>query len=467
MSKNSIATSSGLKKSHIVGYALGDLGGCMTFAIMGSFLTPYYTEVAGLTTASVAIMFLVIRIWDAINDPMMGAILDKVFAKTKSGKGKFRPWMFKSAPAIAIAAVLMYTAPNYVDGMAKVLVAFVTYIIYEASYTMFNIPYGSLLSAMANNDGERATLSSARGIGAMIGNLLPLMAFPIIIQGMSANPAMGYAAGITICAAIGLVSCFFSAKMTAERNIKPTTESDADNIKLTDILVVFKKNRAFNALCLVGLFFTISQYVGTTLGIYMYRDVLGALPMMSLAMFIGMPFSLGFMLVLPKIAKKFGLEKTVRTTQLISVAIYVVLFLLPTNVIIYMVGITLASSFTGVTVAMQWGMVGEAIDYNEFTTGKRTEGSIYGTFNLMRRIGQAIGSSLAVALLGIVGYIPNAETQTEGVLNTIRGLVILTPAVFMLLCWASFKFVWNITPEVRAKISDFKNRIDTATESKG
>ncbi len=458
---NKTNQSNGLKKSHIIGYALGDLGGCMTFAIMGSFLTPYYTEVAGLSTASVAAMFLVIRIWDAINDPLMGALLDKAFAKTKSAKGKFRPWMFKSAPVLAIAAVLMYTTPNYVDGMAKVLVAFVTYIIYEASYTMFNIPYGSLLSAMANNDGERATLSSARGIGAMIGNLLPLMAFPIIIQTTSENPALGYSLGITVCSVIGLVSCLFSAKLTEERNLKVTTEADADNIKLTDILVVFKKNRAFNALCLVGLFYTISQYVGTTLGIYMYRDVLGALPLMSLAMFVGMPVSLMFLLVLPNISKKIGLEKTVRTTQLIAVALYIILFMLPSNPYIYMVGAITAASFSGVTVAMQWGMVGEAIDYNEYVTGKRTEGSIYGTFNLMRRIGQAIGSSLAVALLGVIGYVPNAPEQTESVLNTIKGLVILTPAVFLLLCWVSFKFVWNITPEIRAKISDFKNNIVT------
>ncbi len=452
-------SASGLKRSHIIGYALGDLGGCMTFAIMGSFLTPYYTEVAGLTTASVATMFLVIRIWDAINDPLMGALLDKAFAKTKSGKGKFRPWMFKSAPVLAISAVLMYTTPNYIDGMAKVLVAFVTYILYEASYTMFNIPYGSLLSAMANNDGERATLSSARGIGAMIGNLLPLMAFPLIIDSMSGNPALGYASGITVCAIIGLISCLFSAKLTEERNLKATTDADADNIKLTDIIEVFKKNRAFNALCMVGLFYTISQYVGTTLGIYMYRDVLGALPLMSLAMFLGMPFSLVFLLILPKISKKFGIEKTVRTTQLIAVVMYVILFLLPTNVYIYIAGSIIAASFSGVTVAMQWGMVGEAIDYNEYLIGKRTEGSIYGTFNLMRRIGQAIGSSLAVALLGIIGYVPNAEMQAESVLSTIKGLVILTPAVFLLLCWATFKFVWNITPKIRQEISDFKNKI--------
>ena len=162
MGKTSVSSSrSSLTRKNLIGYAMGDLGGCMTFAVMGSFLTPYYTEVAGLTTGAVASMYLILKIWDAVNDPMMGALMDKVFARTHSSKGKFRPWMVRATPLLLITAILMYTAPTYVNGAAKVLVALVTYLLYEASYTMFNIPYGSLLSAMAGNDAERANLSSA------------------------------------------------------------------------------------------------------------------------------------------------------------------------------------------------------------------------------------------------------------------------------------------------------------------
>ena len=459
MNKSSLSTKNGLTKKNLAGYALGDLGGCMTFAILGSFLTPYYTEVAGLSTGAVAAMFLVIKIWDAINDPMMGTIMDKIFAKTHSAKGKFRPWMLRATPLLFISSILMYTAPTYTNGAAKLVVAFVTYLIYEASYTMFNIPYGSLLSAMANTDGERASLSSARGFGAMIGNLLPMMAFPIIIDTMTANPQLGYTAGITVCAGIGLVACLLSCKFTCERNIKPVTEDakDGSDVKFTDILVVFKKNRAFTALCIVGLSFCIMQYVNTTLGVYMFRDVLGSLSMMSLSMVVGMPLSLIALSVLPKIAGKIGLEKTVRSCLLIATALFVVLFFLPNNALVYMIGQALAMGFASVTVLMQWGMVGEAIDYNELLTGKRTEGSIYGMFNLTRRVGQALGSSAAVALLGLIGYVPGAAAQSAGVQTGIRVLVILLPAVFTLICWASFKYVWNITPEIRAQIAAFKN----------
>lgn len=453
-----ITNSKALSKKNLFGYAMGDLGGCMTFALMGSFLTPYYTEVAGLSTGAVAAIFLIIRIWDALNDPMMGTIMDKIFSKTHNRNGKFRPWMLRSTPLLLITSILMFTAPSLANGMAKAVVTFVVYLLYEASYTMFNIPYGSLLSAMSNTDGERASLSSARGFGSLIGNVVPLMIFPLIIEATTENPQFGYTVGITICAVIGFVACMLSYYWTSERNTNAVVDdvTESSEIRFSDILVVFKKNRAYVALCIQGVLFCVAQYMGTTLGIYMYRDVLGALPMMSLMQFITMPLSIISLAVLPKFSGKFGLEATVSGTQLISAALYALLFFLPNNVYIYMAGYAFANAFMSVTVFMQWGMVGEAIDYNEMVTGKRTEGSIYGTFNLMRRIGQAVGSSVAVALLGVVGYIPNAASQTAAVQVWIKALVCLSAAILLVLMFLNLKFVWNITPEIRAKIAQSK-----------
>lgn len=442
----------------LVGYALGDLGGVITFTLMGSFLTPFYTEVAGLSTGAVALIYLVIRIWDAVNDPMMGALMDKVFARTHSAKGKFRPWMIRSAPLLAISAILMFTAPAYIDGIAKVVATIVIYLIYEASYTMFNIPYGSMLSVMANTDKERASLSSARGLGSLIGNVIPLMIFPLILSASESNPLLGYAGGATICAVLGLIACLLSCYWTAERNSNEIKEApeDASQIKVSDILVVFRKNRPYNALCIQGLVFCLMQYIGNTLLIYMFRDVLGALPLMSLQTVLMVPLGLAGIAVLPSISGRFGLERTVRVSQLLAGILYLILFFLPSNAYLFLIFYTVASLMGQVTVLMQWGMVGEAIDYNEYVTGKRTEGSMYGTFSLMRRIGQALGSSLAVAMLGAVGYVPGAEVQTSSVLLWIKILLCLLSAFLFLLMYLNLKFVWNMTPEIREKISGVK-----------
>ena len=110
-----------------------------------------------------------------------------------------------------------------------------------------------------------------------------------------------------------------------------------------------------------------------------------------------------------------------------------------------------------VSIQMQWGLVGEAIDYNEFLTGKRTEGSIYGSFNLARRIGQTVGLAVSFLALDWVGYVPTLEVQTASTVFGFKILCVLVPAVFILGSWAAFKFVWNITPDVRAEMAKQKS----------
>ena len=457
----------GLTKKHWIGYALGDMGGCMTFALMGSMVTRYYTNVLHVDTVVLAILLAVWNIWDAVNDPLMGALMDKMFAKHPSAKGKFRPWLLRATPLLAITSIIFWTVPTFFEGTAMICGLFICKILYEGCYTMFNIPMGSLLSAMADTDEERASLSSARGFGGTLGNMLPMILFPILLQTFGDSNATGYAVGATVCALIGAVMCFLHYLWTEERNIVETNPEDAQNIKLTDILGVFRKNRAFLALCIHGICVCTNQYVGQTLGTYMYADVLGNIGMMSLQSLISMPLMFVTLIVAPKAAKKFGLERMIRVCLLIgclsSVTLFAMHMLFAVPAIVHMVWISLSSAFSSVSIYMQWGLVGEAIDYNEYLTGKRTEGSIYGTFNLSRRIGQTIGNSAAVLMLGWIGYdtvvAAAGGVQTAGVITGIKVLCVLLPAIFSLGSWAAFKFVWNITPDVREKMAAAKKTV--------
>jgi GPH family glycoside/pentoside/hexuronide:cation symporter len=461
MAKTKTASpTNGLTKKHWVGYMMGDLGGCMTFALMGSMVTRYYTNVLHINTVVLASLLLVWNVWDAVNDPMMGALMDKVFAKHQNPKGKFRPWLLRSAPLLAISAIVFWTVPSHFEGTALLVVLFCCKLFYEGMYTMFNIPMGSLLSAMANTDEERASLSSARGFGGMIGNVLPLMILPQLLAKYG-DTAQAFGIGGTICALIGLVFCLLHYYWTEERNISTESSSDSNDIKFTDILDVFKRNRAFLALCLHGVCICTMQYVASTLGTYMYADVLGNVGLMSLTSVLSMPIMLVILVISPKLAKKFGLENLIRTTLLMGCGLYVALFaahaVTTVNPYVHMVWSTLASGVGMVSIQMQWGLIGEAIDYNEYLTGKRTEGSIYGTFNLARRIGQTVGNSAAVLALGWIGYNDAAgAVQTAGTLMGIKVLCVLLPGLFLLGSWAAFKFVWNITPETRAAVAAFK-----------
>lgn len=444
-----------LTRKHRIGYALGDFGGCMTFSLMSAFLTRYYVNVALMDTAVIAGMSLVWKLFDALSNPVIGVMLDKSFAEGSRGD-KFRPWILRVSPLTGIAGILVFTAPGWVAGMSRLVVAFSTYLMYEVCYAAQHIALGGLISAMAKNDAERAELSSARGIGGMLGNIIPQMLFPAIITLFAGNPSLGYGMGVTVCAIIGYIGCMGCYFFTEERNVS-RQKADAAPIKVTDILEVFRVNRAFVALCIHGLLSGILMSVGGALSTYMYADVLGSLALMSVGSLIGMPVSLVCMSVVPKISRRIGSQKVLRGSLVLGCGLYVGLFALhiTTNINVWAhIGINaLASGISGLSNMMQWGMLSETIAYNDYLTGKRTEGSINGTFNMLRRLGQGLGASFGVAMLGMIGYDTASAVQTSGTILGIRVLCLLFPALCAIGSWAVFRFVWNITPELREKMA--------------
>ena len=450
------APKTGLSSKHWFGYMFGDWGGCMTFALMGSLFTMYCTNALGIDPTLLGTLVIIWTIWDAINDPMMGALMDKAFARKQDKRGKFRPWLLRATPLLCVTAIALWTVPTFCDGIALIVVLFSCKILYEASYTMFNIPMGSLLSAMSTNDSERASLSSARGVGSMIGNMIPGLAGPVIVGMFGDRESIGYTIAGVSCAIIGFVVCFLHYALTEERT-SVGEEVKADDIKFSDILEVIKKNRPFVALCIHGVCICLMQYATQTLGMYMYSAVYHDVTYQSISSALSSPFMIGSMIAVPFICKKLGLEKLIRYSLLIGGGICAVLFGLHMTMdvppLVHGVVLGIGSGFAMVSIQMQWGLVGEAIDYNEYITGKRTEGSIYGTFNLSRRLGQTIGQGCALYGLAWIGYEGTAAVQSAGTIMGLKVLCVLVPAVFILGSWAAFKFVWNITPEVRAEMA--------------
>lgn len=457
----SSATKNELSVKHQIGYACGDLGGCMTFALMGAMVTRYYTNVLKVDYAVLAVLLLIWNIWDAVNDPLMGILMDKIYAKHHNKNGKFRPWLLRIAPLLCVAAIAFWTVPTFFQGTTLLVVLFFCKILYEGCYTMFNIPMGSLLGAMANNDAERSALSSARGFGSLIGNVLPLMILPQLLAKYG-DTSFAFGVGSAICAVIGFVFCLLHYFWTEERN-QAAVEAvgKGDGIKISDIGRLFTKNRAFVALIIHGICICTQQYVASTLGTYMYGDVLGDIGIMSIQSTFSMVLGIVSLFLCPIISKKIGLEKMVRACLLIGAVCYLGLFgtMMVTNIsaLVYMVWSSVASGFCGVSIYMQWGLVATVTDYNEYVTGKRTEGTIYGVFNLSRRIGQTVGNSAAVAALGWIGYQAGAATQSAGTITGIKALCVLIPAIALVGSWIAFRFVWNITPQIRADMAARKS----------
>ena len=204
---------------------------------------------------------------------------------------------------------------------------------------------------------------------------------------------------------------------------------------------------------------------------YMYSAVYNDVTYKTIASVLSMPFMAGSMIAVPFICKKHGLEKVIRYCLLLGGAICVLLFVLhlvlPVGPLVHGVLLGIGTGLAMVSIQMQWGLVGETIDYNEYLTGKRTEGSIYGVFNLARRVGQTIGLGFSFFALEWINYDPELPMQTDGTVFGFKILCVLVPALFILGSWMAFKFVWNITPQVRQQISNSKQNVElsTATET--
>lgn len=458
---------------NIFGYGCGDAGGVITLYMIAGFMNRYLQVHMQINPAVLATMLLIWNIWDAVNDPMMGTIMDITFLKAKPGKDKFRPWILASIPVMVVGMIAFYGIPARLGGGLPTLIAlFILKIVYEGGYTMMNIGMGSLLGAMATNDTERATLASARGFGSTIGGMIAGAIIPQVLARFGDNTD-GYFVASIIAALLGGFIVFLHYALTQERNkVALQIQKDAggedkekQKFKLSDIWNVFTHNRAFMALILHSVSICAVQALGQGAMLYMYADVLGDIGMQSMASVLSSVTMIVILLAAPLLTKKWDLVGIIRTCLAIGFVMFATLLaytlLVPQlNPWLYVIWSSLATAMITMSVQMQWGLVAESIDYNEYLTGKRNEGSIYGFFSLSRRVGNTIAASLSVLLIAAIGYNPELTnaglSQSAGTITGIKLLVIGFPMVAAVCSFLSFTFVWNINKDIRDKMTAWK-----------
>ena len=465
-----------LNAMHHIGYGAADAGGvCMLMMI--SYLERFSRNVLGVNPAIYAAILVVWNVWDAINDPLVGTFMDVMFAKAKNKTNKFRPWILRSIPILAVGMISLFIMPTMFDGLLCIVVLFISKIVFELGYTIMNIGMGSLLGVMATNDAERASLSSARGFGSTIGGVIGMMVLPQVLAALG-ETKIGYAVCGIAAAVLGCVLVFIHYAFTVERNaaaqvaVKSDAEKDAEKVKITDILQVFKVNRSYLALCIHSICICFVQGIAQGAANYMYADILGNIGLATMAGAISMPVMFAGLIVAPMLAKKFDFVVIIRTAILVGCVLLGGCFIYAVSVPVmntwlYMAWSGIGTGLVTLSVQLQWGLVGESIDYNEYLTGKRSEGAIYGTFSLTRRIGQTLSGSLAVLMITWFGYVQGAgAAQPASAILGIKMMVILIPAIIGMGSWLAFRFIWDINAEKRAKMAEWKaERAAKAAES--
>ena len=465
-----------LTLKHLVGYGCGDAGGVITLYMVSGYISRYLQVHLAMDAKILAAILLIWNIWDAVNDPMMGTLIDMAFAKTQKknpNADRCRPWILRSIPIIVIGMIAFYMVPRHLGGgFAMVAAAFVLKIVYEAGYTMMNIGMGSLLGNMATNDNERATLASARGMGSTVGGLIAGVLIPIFI-GKFGDSAEGYGMTAMVMAVVGGIVIFLHYALTEERTKsavvtqKTAEEEEASKVKITDILVTFKTNRAFLALVLHSICICFVQGMGQGAGTYMFADVLQNVEIQSLSSALSSALMIAILVAAPLLTKKWDLVDIIRICLVIGAVFYGITLayafvggVTNINATLYVVLMSLGAAGVTMSVQMQWGLVAESIDYNEYLTGKRGEGSIYGMFSFSRRLGTMLASSASVLCIEAIGFDVAAqkagELQTIGVMNGITLMVVGLPILAAIGSFCCFSFVWNLKGDTRKKMQEWQ-----------
>ncbi len=419
-----------------LGYMLGDLGNDFAFMFASSFLMLFYTKVWGVPASIVGILFLVSRFLDAFTDIGMGTIIDKV-SPTKDGK--FRPWIKRMAAPFGIMTFLMFQSSLAGASMTvKVIVMFVTYILWGSfCYTAINIPYGSMASAITDVPEERAALSTWRSMGANVASLIVNSFAPLFIYytDASGNQLVSgtnftIIAGIfSVCAFVFYMACF---KLTTERvkfEKKNTNEKKEKVSPFKNFGLIFK-NRALLAMIAASIVLLLTQLVAGTMNQYLYADYFKNIGALSTASAAGLPISLVLITFIAKLSGKVGKKEISVVAMLFTGSLYLLAFFLRiTNPWVY---VTLSiTALIGTTAfgMILWANITDIIDYQEVTTGKRDDATIYGIYSFARKIGQALAGGLGGFILTFIGYNSASATQTVAVTESIYTITTLAQAV--------------------------------------
>lgn len=430
-------------------YAAGDFGCNMSFALKGTVQT-FWLVYMMLETGLLSILLLLVQIWDAVNDPLIGTLIDN--DKRNYKRGKFKQYIFIGACGLLVGGAAVFLPfPNAPIVLKAVLFIF-GYIIWDAFYTVANVPYGSMLSLVTEDVGERAQLSTWRSIGSMVGNLVPGIILPMIIwqkvkydgsgiipnmEGIYHNnpltkkayeigevmrsPLTGEKAQILLgnrvfwaallMGVLGFLAFQFMLKNITIRVDENTVKTNESSEKF-NIFVAFKnfmKNRPAVGATVAAMGMFLGMQSATTANSIMFATYFGLAELSGVVQLIGFLPMLLFMPFITKIVKKYGKKEASVIGTIVSMFGGLIMLVFPLvdksiALVVYMAGLVVFGIGMGVYTCVSWAMMGDAIDYNEWKYGKREEGTVYALHSFFRKLAQGIGPSVVLLFMGVLGY---------------------------------------------------------------
>lgn len=431
-------------------YLFGDVGGSFVNLYVDAYFLVFCTYVLGISTYFMGTLFLIARIWDAINDPLIGSIPDRHMLG-KSGD-RFKPYIKLFMVPLALSGVLCFTnVSGFADFWKHAWVCF-AYIAYGMCYTGASMPYGSLATVITSDPVENAKLSRARSFGgAIVGILLSLV--PQFIYDKDTNPVP--TAFFAIAIVFGLGSMLAYTILLAGSTERIHYEVKKDDYRYSEVLRNCLRNRPLIGCMVAAVGFLFYNTGFGQISSYMFKEYYHDTSIITFASLITMPLMLLIFPFIPKLVRKFGKVGSVLYPCLLGCVISGILFFIPIrNPWIYLV-INAVAVIGPMCYALNcWAIVSDCIEYHEYQFGQRANGSIYSIYTFSRKIGSALASAFASYSLGLIGYVSGVNEQTPEVAGRIRYLVTAVPLIACILICVGLGVIFNLKKEESAKIHE-------------
>ncbi|MBQ6197240.1 MAG: MFS transporter [Lachnospiraceae bacterium] len=465
MEQSYISRTSGIKAKDKIGYAMGDLASCLVFGLTQSVLNKYYTDVLEISVLSVMIMTIVARIWDAINDPIWGRIID---GAKPAKDGRYRRFIKFFAIPVAGAAVLMFLDVRGFSSAGRLVWIYVTYILFGMLYTCINIPYGSLAQVITSDDKERSALSVFRSIGSTFGAMpamvLASICYVTLADGtkqMSQSKVFFGALVIAVLSVIAYLLCYAWSKERVESKPAPRKKGETGRV-----IKVLLKSKPFMAVSLASMLFLAAQMFGQGYNTYLFHYYFGKPGLTMLpTVFQYLPVAV-VMFFATKLGNKFGRKEVCSYGILLAAVFYLALFVLAllgiSSVWLYLAACLMSGIGTAFIFLLIWALANDAIDYNKVTYGLNDEATSYAFYSFMRKLGQTVATILINVPLLRIGY-NGSQLKTEGLsdaaLKSMYNSSVMIPAVLFLLVFLILRFMDPLSKKEVAALQVKKDEV--------
>ena len=415
-----------LKKRDIINYSIGDFGINLNFQLIGFFLAYFYTDVFGISPGHVAGLLVAARLWDAINDPVMGFIADK----TRTKWGRFRPYVFFGAIPLNLMLVACFYVPD-LSVELKVLYAYVTYILHGMVFTAVGLPYSSISAVMTQDQQERSLISTLRMFFAVIiaMSIVNIGTRPFISRFYPESEADGFFALAVIYAIISSAVLIYVGIKSKER-----LDFEPERYRLTDIFKIIFSNKMLLILGSAMFFNTCIWVIANSVALYYFKYILGNTDLYSVFFWYMLPANVIGVISTPILTKIYGKRNVFILGSAIVVVANLVRHFLPGDEFATFTAISMLASMAMMFCSCcQWGMVPDTVEYGHWKSGIRSEGIPFAFFSFAFKAGMALGGSFSMIILEKAGYIANTELN-EASRTAIIWLYNIVPAGCSVAC---------------------------------